>query len=99
MITAFECSQCGSTAFIEVSARRVKCAHCGSLFEMLTQEPRLVIGKGANVIFGRTANVEVRGDIEVQDGAHVEIQGKVTVLRGNKQQEFRLKLIKKNEAD
>ena len=33
------------------------------------------------------------GDIDVQDGAKVEIQGKVTMLKGNKKQEFRLNLL------
>ena len=94
MITAFECSQCGSTDFEEVKARQVRCAHCGSLFQVITNTPTVVINPGANVIFGKQANVEIRGDLEVQKGAKVEIQGKVTVLEGNKKKEFRLKLIK-----
>ena len=90
----YECTQCGSTEFEEVSAKRVRCGHCGSLFQLLTREPTVVISKGANVVFGKTANVEVRGDIEVESGANVDIEGKITVLKGNKQQEFSLKLIK-----
>lgn len=97
MITAFECSQCGSTEFKDIGARRVCCAYCGSLFQVITKEPVLVINKGAHVVFGKGANVEVRGDIDVQSGANVEIQGKVTVLNGHKKQEFRLKLIKNNK--
>ncbi len=98
MITAFECSQCGSTEFVELKPRQVKCAHCGSLFQVVTREPTVVINKGANVVFGRNANVEIRGDLEVQDGAKVEILGKVTVLEGNQQKEFRLKLLRKDSA-
>ena len=76
----------------------MKCAHCGSLFQVVTREPTVVINKGANVVFGRNANVEIRGDLEVQDGAKVEILGKVTVLEGNQQKEFRLKLLRKDSA-
>ena len=96
MVIAFECSQCGSTEFIEGSSRRVICAHCGSLFEVITKEPVLVINKGANVVFGKNAHVEIHGDIEVENGATVEIQGKITVLEGNQKQEFHLRLIKAN---
>lgn len=94
MIAAFECSQCGSTDFVELSGRKVQCAHCASLFQVITNEPTLVINRGANVVFGKNADVTVRGDIEIHDGAHVEVQGKVTVLEGKEERFFRLKLIK-----
>jgi len=96
MISSFECAQCGSTEFIEVGARRVDCAYCKSQYQLITKEPVLVINKGANVIFGKNADVEIRGDIEVQSGANVDIQGKVTVHDGNKKQDFQLTLIKDN---
>ncbi|MBN2085756.1 MAG: hypothetical protein JW748_11090 [Anaerolineales bacterium] len=94
MIKPYECTQCGSTDFEEAGAKRVRCAHCGSLFRLMTHEPSVVINKGAKVVFGRNANVEIRGDLDVQGGAHVDIQGKVTVLKGKKQQEFKLELIR-----
>jgi len=94
MIAAFECSQCGSTDFVELAGRKVQCAHCASLFQVVTNQPTLVINRGANVVFGKHANVEVHGDIEVHDGAHVEVQGKVTVLEGKEKRVFQLKLIK-----
>jgi DNA-directed RNA polymerase subunit RPC12/RpoP len=94
MITAFECSQCGSTEFVELKVRQARCAHCGSLFQVITNEPVVVINKGANVVFGKNARVEIRGDLEVQDGANVEILGKVTILEGKEQKEFKLKLIR-----
>ena len=93
MIKPYECTQCGSTNFEDVGVKRVRCIYCGSLFQLLTREPTLVINKGANVIFGANSIVETHGDIDVQDGAKVEIQGKVTMLRGNKKQVFRLKLL------
>jgi hypothetical protein len=93
MIKPYKCSQCGSTDFVDEDGKRVRCAYCGSLFQVLSSEPGILIQKGANVIFGKSADVEIRGDIDVQNGANVDIQGKVTVLRGKKQQEFHLQLI------
>jgi hypothetical protein len=93
MIKPYEGTQCGSTDFEDAGVRRVRCIHCGSLFQLLTNEPKLVINKGANVTFAKGADVEIRGDIEVESGANVEVQGKVTVLRGKKKQAFSLKLI------
>ena len=93
MLKPYECTQCGSTDFEDINLKRVRCVYCGSLFQLTRNEPTLYIKDGANVIFGKTANVEVRGDIEIEHGANVDIQGKVTVLHGKKQQEFCLKLI------
>jgi hypothetical protein len=98
MIKPYECTQCGSTDFEDAGVKRVRCVHCGSLFQLLTGEPTLVINKGANVTFGKNSNVEIRGDIDVQSGANVDIKGKVTVLKGNKKQEFRLKLIQAGKS-
>jgi DNA-directed RNA polymerase subunit RPC12/RpoP len=94
MIKPYECTQCGATDFEDAGTKRVRCAHCGSLFQVLTREPSVVINKGAKVVFGKSANVEIRGDLEVQSGADVDVEGKVTVLKGNKQQKFSLKLIR-----
>jgi DNA-directed RNA polymerase subunit RPC12/RpoP len=94
MIKPYECTQCGSTDFLDIDAKRIRCAHCNSLFQLITREPTVVINKGARVVFGKHSQVEVRGDMEVESGADVEIQGKVTVLKGGKRQAFKLKLIK-----
>ena len=94
MLKPYKCTQCGSTDFEDSHNKQVRCVYCSSLFRVIQNEPTLHINKGANVVFGKTANVEVRGDIEIEHGANVDIQGKVTVKKGTKQQEFRLKLIK-----
>ena len=104
MIKPYECTQCGSTNFEDVSAKRVRCSYCDSLFQLLTSDPSLVISRGANVTFGKNAEVEIHGDIVVNDGANVDIQGKVEVLKGGKKQEFKLKLLQsgmkaKEESD
>lgn len=93
-IILYECTQCGSTEYEEAGSKRVRCAHCGSLYEVLTDEPNVVISQGADVVFGKNAQVEIRGDLEIEDGAKVNIEGKVTVLKNGKQREFKLKRIK-----
>jgi DNA-directed RNA polymerase subunit RPC12/RpoP len=98
MIEPYECTQCGGTDFEDKRSGRVRCAHCGSLFQVLTREPKLVIQRGAKVVFGKNADVEVRGDIQVESGAHVDVQGKVTVLRDGRKQNFRLKLIRRGSG-
>lgn len=99
MIKPYECTQCGSTDFEDESAKRVRCTHCGSLFQLLPGEPSVMINKGTNVTFGKNSNVEVRGDIEIQNGSNVDIQGKVNVLKGRKKQEFSQNLIQKGKSN
>ena len=93
MLRNYECTQCGSTDFEEAGLRRLRCAHCGSLYEVLTDEPKLTILPGADVTFERSADVEVRGDVEVQPGARVDVQGKVTIVKGGEKRRFQLRLI------
>jgi len=99
MIKPYECTQCGSTSFEDISSKRVRCTHCGSLFQLLTRDPSLVIKKGANVTFGKNAQVEIHGDVEIDQGAKVDIQGKVELVRGGKKQVFELILIQNDEQD
>jgi len=96
MIKPYECAQCGSTDFEDSGIKRVRCAHCGSLFEVLTDESTLTINKGARVIFGKNANVEILGDMEVQDGADVDIDGQLILKKGRQKKLFRLELITVN---
>jgi DNA-directed RNA polymerase subunit RPC12/RpoP len=97
MIKPYKCTQCGSTDFKDVTAKRVRCAYCNSLYQLTVKEPTVIINKGANVVFGKHAKVEIRGDMEVEGGANVEILGNVSVLKGGKKQEFKLELIKAGE--
>lgn len=100
MLKTFECTQCGSTDFDDIENHRVRCSYCGSRFEVFHDEPRLRINKGAHVIFGDHANVEIRGDMEIESGANVDIRGKVTLLKGKGKKEFTLDLIEgKKDTD
>jgi hypothetical protein len=98
MIKPYECTQCGSTDFDDAGPKRVRCAHCGSLFQLLTGEASLVIRKGANVTFGKSANVEIHGDVEIQPGANVDVEGNVTMVKGKRKQRFVLQLIPEGKA-
>ncbi len=89
----FECTQCGSTDFDDAGSRKVRCSHCHSLYQVITDEPKLTILKGANVVFGKNANVEIHGDVEIQDGAEVDIQGRILLVKGEQKRIFRLELL------
>jgi uncharacterized Zn finger protein len=93
----YECSQCGSSDFEETDVRQVRCCHCGSLYQVLTDEPKVTILKGANVVFGKNANVEIHGDMEIQSGADVEIQGRILMVKGKQKRIFKLELLEKGQ--
>jgi hypothetical protein len=98
MIKPYECTQCGSTDFEDLDSTRVRCTHCGSLFRLTAGGPTVSIRKGAKVTFGRDAKVEIRGGMEIQDGADVDIQGDVTVWKKGKKQAFPLELIREGKG-
>ena len=79
MPAVINCQQCGSTSFEDVSTNKIKCSHCGTIFNKSNDEPSVIIRKGANVFIGKTANVEIRGELEIQEGANLDIQGKVVI--------------------
>ena len=92
-LQVYECTQCGATDFEAVSARTVRCAFCGSLFERSDAAPKLTIRKGANVVFGPNARVEVRGGVEIEPGARVDIQGHVVLVNGEKIPDLQLRFL------
>ncbi len=78
----YECSQCGGTDLKRSGENEMRCEHCGSVFAVAApDEPRVVIRKGANVTFGKNANVEIRGGLEIEAGARVELNGKLTLIQ------------------
>ena len=87
MPEGFICKQCGSTSFEDLNTRRIKCSHCGSLYNKNSAEPAVIIGKGARVMIGKTGNVEIKGDLEIQEGANVDIQGQLVINDRNNNKE------------
>lgn len=99
------CTQCGSTDFQKEGTEFLRCAYCNSLFKMLPSEnqsggPKVIIGKGANVVFGKTSNVIIRGELIIENGANVQFLGKLDIIKKAGDQEIeeaKLKLKKINE--
>ena len=81
------CKQCGSPSFIDVSNNQIECDHCGTKYKKTSDDTAVIIGKGANIVIGRTANVEIKGDLEIQEGANLDIQGQVVINDENNTEE------------
>ena len=57
----------------------VTCLHCETRYRKVPKaKPKVVIAKGANVVFGKTANVTIKGGLEIEEGANVRIDGDLT---------------------
>ncbi len=73
---AHRCGVCGGGSLRWTSESDVQCEHCGSRYRRVPKAaPRVVIAKGANVVFGKNAKVVVKGGMEIQEGANVQIDG------------------------
>jgi uncharacterized protein (DUF983 family) len=79
MSAEFICQQCGSTLYEDLNTNQRKCSHCGTEYKKRSDDPAVIISKGANIIIGKNANVEIKGDLEIQEGANLDIQGKVVI--------------------
>lgn len=77
---AFTCSQCGAPDLERSGEGKLRCPFCGSLYSFSVRGPTVVIRKGANVIIGRKAKVTIKGGVEIQEGARVQVDGEVTLL-------------------
>ncbi|NOT73618.1 MAG: hypothetical protein HOP08_01730 [Cyclobacteriaceae bacterium] len=49
---------------------------------------KLIINKGANVIFGKTSNVVIKGGVEIKEGANVEFLGKLEIITKSSDEEI-----------
>jgi len=88
----FRCTQCGSTGFDREGERQLRCRYCDSLYEITGGRggreggATLHIKDGANVIIGTGANIVVRGEVIVDRGAKVQIDGSITLIeRGSEE--------------
>jgi hypothetical protein len=100
-----KCTQCGATDFTREGNEFLRCAYCSSLFKMEKPEvksggAKVIIGKGANVVFGSTSNVTINGELIIENGANVSFLGKIHIIEKsdtNKIEEARLKLQKEKQ--
>jgi len=98
----FNCSQCGGSELQQAGEGKVRCAFCGSIYKIASKGPSVVIKKGANVVFGKNAKVEIRGGMEVEDGANLQVDGELTLLKRAPEEAVaaaKLKLMKKEDSD
>lgn len=79
----FECTQCGAHEFEESEDNKIKCGYCGTVYKVTEEpakQPKVIIGKGANVIFGEKSNVTIKGGVKIEQGANVQFLGKLEIL-------------------
>lgn len=79
MLEIITCQQCGSSSFEDAGPYQIECAHCGTKYKKTSEDPAVIISKGANIIIRETAKVEIKGDLEIQAGANLDIQGQVVI--------------------
>lgn len=85
-IASLQCTQCGSTDFTRPDDQgMLRCKHCDSTYRLKSKGKgslgtQVVIKKGANVKFGKSAKVKIRGELMVEDGANVEIEGEIEIV-------------------
>jgi hypothetical protein len=87
LVEAFSCSLCGAHDGQELPDDKVKCAYCGTVFRRTHEH--VVIGRGANVVFGPNANVRIRGGMRIESGANVSVLGKLEVLELGDESKFK----------
>lgn len=73
---AHRCGNCGGSSLDWITDTEVLCKHCGTRYRKVPlAQPKVVIRKGANVTFGPNAKVKIRGGMEIEDGANVQVEG------------------------
>ncbi|MBS2028460.1 MAG: hypothetical protein JST54_11190 [Deltaproteobacteria bacterium] len=85
MLEKLKCTQCGATAFDELPDNRLRCQYCQTLYVRRNEAApssgaHVIIGKGAKVVFGASAKVVIRGGLEIEDGADVQINGSLELV-------------------
>ncbi len=93
-MNAHRCGNCGSVDLEWTSGEDLTCRHCGTRYRKVPKAaPKVVIKRGANVVFGPNAKVKIKGGMDIEDGANVRIEGSL---------EFDLEIVelgKPREAD
>lgn len=91
----YECTQCGSHDFEELAENKIKCKYCLTVFKVTEPEsakPKVIIGKGANVIFGKSSNVTIKGGVKIEGEANVQFLGKLEIIEeGDKEKMKKVK--------
>lgn len=88
-IKSFTCPQCGSSDFNREKENLVRCTYCRSLYQVpenfFANQGNVIISKGAKVTFGKNAHIIIKGSLEIEEGAEVDILGKITLVEKSDQ--------------
>lgn len=79
----YQCTQCGSNDFAELGESKIKCNYCSTVYRVTEPEsakPKVIIGKGANVVFGKNSNVTIKGGVKIEGEANVQFLGKLEII-------------------
>ncbi len=79
----YECTQCGSHDFTDLGESKIKCSYCSTIYKVIEPEqakPKVIIGKGANVVFGKNSNVTIKGGVKIEGEANVQFLGKLEII-------------------
>jgi len=79
----YQCSQCGAKDFEEEGKDKLRCVYCESLFfiDRGGDDFGVTIVKGAKVVFGPTADVTILGKLNIEEGADVQFDGKIKLIK------------------
>lgn len=95
----FTCPQCGANEYEELEGGKIKCSYCETIFKVKgapVQQPKVIIGKGANVTFGEKSNVTIKGEVKIEGGAKVEFLGKLEIIEKGDEDKIKNSEFKKN---
>ena len=95
----FECTQCGSSDYESLPDSKIKCSYCGTVFKVKNEQgdkPKVIIRKGANVIFGEKSNVTIKGGVSIEEGANVSFLGKLEIIEKGDEEKIKNSIYKKN---
>ena len=62
-----------------MSTNQIEFAHYGSKYKETPYDTAEIIGKSANIVIGKAANVKINDELEIHEGANLDIQGQVGI--------------------
>lgn len=95
----FECTQCGSGEYEKLADNKIKCCYCGTIFRVKSErpeEPKVVIKKGANVVFGEKSNVTIKGGVSIEEGANVSFLGHLEIIEKGDEEKIKNSIYRKS---
>lgn len=93
----FECTQCGSSDYESLPDSKIKCSYCGTVFKIKdkkAEQPKVIIKKGANVIFGEKSHVTIKGGVSIEEGANVSFLGMLEIVEKGDEEKIKNSIYK-----